>query len=307
MHRSCRGAAVVLVVVVALVLAAGCGSSTGEEPAERSIVATDGEVADDDAAATDPVAVPTELPAEAPVVALGPGPITYIALGDSLTAGDGDDAGLGYVGRLFAAIEASPGRSGSSLVNLGASGWDTTMMVDGQEGTPAQLGAALSEVEAAVADGRAALVTVLIGSNDLWYLYEYGPPDGTRPVDEDAAEEVYRRNLDRTVSDLAGAGAVVVVGLPDDQSLRPGAADIDRLGAFLPSVTVDELQQMTRMAERFGRVAEEVAAAHGATTVDTNAPFWADASKMADDGIHPNGAGYTDLAAIWLTVIADIV
>jgi lysophospholipase L1-like esterase len=234
---------------------------------------------------------------------LAPGPVTVVALGDSLTAGDGDDSGQGYAGRLTEAIGAEPGRANSTLVNFGQSGWDSTMLVDGQEGTPAQLTQAVDEVHRAADSGRALLATVLIGSNDLWYLYEYGPADGTPAGAEDAAVATYRKNLDRTVRELQDAGAFVIIGLPDDQSLRPGVADLDRLHDLLPNVTAEEVDQMSRLAERLDRTAEEVAADHAALTVDTNGSFWADPSKMADDGIHPNGAGYEDLAALWMNVI----
>lgn len=290
MQRSgSRALAVVAGMVVACAVA-GCGSAS---PDHGAPLTTD---------TVEPVAEP-DAPA-AP--GLGDGPITLIALGDSLTAGEGDDSGRGYVGRIGEAITALPGRSGSSVVNFGASGWDSTMMVDGQEGSPAELGAAVAEVTTAVADGRAALVTVLIGSNDLWYLYEYGTPEGTTPTEEDTAAQTYRTNLDRTVTELTDAGAVVVLGLPDDQSVRPAVADIDRLHGYLPDVTVDEVQLMSVMAVRLDRITEEVAADHRVRTVDTNAAFWADKSKMADDGIHPNGDGYTDLARLWLAVIHDL-
>ena len=104
---------------------------------------------------------------------LAPGPVTVIALGDSLTAGDGDDAGHGFVGRLTETISARPGREGSTLTNLGQSGWDSTMLVSGQDG------GGEAELPQAVAAARAAapgavLATVLIGSNDLWYVYQNG-------------------------------------------------------------------------------------------------------------------------------------
>ena len=240
------------------------------------------------------------------VAELGDGPVTLVALGDSLTAGDGDDSGAGYVGRITDAIGAAPGREGSTLVNLGQSGWDSTMMVEG-DGTFSQLTEALEEIERARGDGTAVLATVLIGSNDLWYVYQNGPEDGTPAEDEDAALETFRTNLDRTVRELQDAGAVVVVGLPDDQSVRPGAADIDRLQVYLPNVTEDEVDQMSKLAQRFDEVAAEVAAEHGAPTVDTNDPLWSDPDKMADDGIHPNGAGYEDLAELWLKVVEPLL
>jgi lysophospholipase L1-like esterase len=245
-------------------------------------------------------------PVTAPA-ALAPGPVTMVALGDSLTAGDGDDLGQGYAGRVAEAIAARPGREGSTLVNLGQSGWTSTGLVSGQDGAPAELGLAVDAVRTARAGGAAVLATVLIGSNDLWYVYEYGPEGGTPSADEDAAVATYRANLDRTVSELQAGGALVVVGLPDDQSLRPGVADHDRLTQLLPNVTVEEVGQMSRLAGRLADTAEEVATARGALVVDTNDPFWADQSTMAEDGIHPNAAGYAELAALWLEVIEPVL
>ncbi len=231
-----------------------------------------------------------------------------IALGDSLTAGDGDESGSGYVGRLTESIGAMPGRSGSSLVNLGASGWDSTMMVDGQEGTPSELGAALAEVEAAVAEGRAVLATVLIGSNDMWYLYEYGPAEGTPAADEDAAAETYRDNLDRTVSELS-AGRSGGGRRASRRPVRPTRRGRHRSAAQLPARGHRRggPARCRRWPNAWGGSTEEVAAAHGVRTVDTNAPFWSDVTKMADDGIHPNGDGYADLAALWLAAIHDLL
>jgi lysophospholipase L1-like esterase len=234
---------------------------------------------------------------------LADGPVTVVALGDSLTASEGDDSGKGYVGRVVDAISAESGRAGSTLVNLGQSGWTSTEVVDGQSGTPAQLKQGLDEVRRAADGGGVVLATVLIGSNDLWYLYENGPAEGTPPTDENAAVDTYRKNLDRTVRELQDAGAFVVIGLPDDQSIRPAVAEIDRLHEYLPNVTSEEVQQMSRLAKRLDSTAEKVASDRGAITVDTNAPFWANPSKMADDGIHPNGSGYSDLAALWMRII----
>ncbi len=306
-----------LALVGVLVLTAGCGSSSPDEPASPASPASPADSTDSTARATEPTtdtaaptadtAGPATDPGAAPVTELREGPVSVIALGDSLTAGEGDDSGLGFVGRLTESIDAAPGRSGSSLANFGVSGWHSTGMVDGQDGAPGQLGAALKEVGAAVAAGRAVLATVLIGSNDLWYLYDYGSPEGTTPAEEDAAQETFRANLDRTVSELSQAGALVVLGLPDDQSLRPCSLDISYLNNYLPNVTVEEVQLMSAMSVRLDRVVEEVAAQHGVRTVDTNAPFWADESTMASDLIHPNGDGYAILADLWFTAIQDLL
>jgi len=304
------------VIAVAALMVAGCGGSDADEPpaSATDAVAPATDVVGTDVMATDaatPEATDPEVtaadPGGSPVTELADGPVTLITLGDSLTYGEGDQLGLGFVGRLAESIGKVPGREDVSLVNLGLSGWDSTMMADGGEGQPAQLGAAVEAVQAALAEGRAPLATVLIGSNDMWYLYAYGPPEGTPPENEQAAEDMYRTNLERTVSELTQAGAVVVLGLPDDQSIRPAVVDIDRLHNFLPDVTVEEVQQMSVFVNRLISVTEEIAAQYGLRTVDTNGPFWGEAATMADDGVHPNDDGYAILADLWFPVIQELL
>jgi lysophospholipase L1-like esterase len=64
---------------------------------------------------------------------------------------------------------------------------------------------------------------------------------------------------------------------------------------------------MSALAKVLARIATEVAAAYGARTVDTNDPLWADPARMADDGIHPNAAGYTTLANRWTDGITPLL
>jgi len=276
----------VAAALLSVLLAAGCGES--ETPSRAPGSAPGG--------------------GDQPEKQLADGPVTVVTLGDSLTSGEGDETGQGgYAGRLVAAIGASDGRTGSSLVNLGVSGWDSTMMVEGGDGADPQLGPAVDAVRSAVDEGRAAVATILIGSNDLWYVYEYSEPSGATTENEDAAAEVYEENLDRAVAELTEAGATVIVGLPDDQSLRPGVADIERLNTVLPYTTADEVQQMSGLAARFDDIAVEVAATYDAITVDTNEPFWADEATMAEDGIHPNAAGYDRLTELWLEALDPLL
>jgi lysophospholipase L1-like esterase len=237
--------------------------------------------------------------------ALTPGPVTVIALGDSLTAGVGDDAGQGFVGRITDAIGAKPGREGSTLLNLGQSGWTSTEMIDGQQGAPGELKQAVDTARAA--RPGSVLATVLIGSNDLWSVYQNGTVNPSPSADEDAAVATYRTNLDRTVTEMQAAGAVVVVGLPDDQSVRPSYADITRLNAQLPDITEEEVRKMADLSRVFDRTVTEVAAAHGVRTVDTNDPFWADPSRMDPDGIHPNTTGYTEMATRWMKAVDPLL
>lgn len=135
------------------------------------------------------------------------------------------------------------------------------------------------------ADHPDRLATVLIGSDDLWYVHQNTAP--TPGAEEDAAAAAYRRSLDRAVREMQAAGAVVVVGLPD--------------------ITEDEVRRMADLARVLARIAGEVAAAHGARTVDTNDPFRADPARMDPDGIHPNAAGYAVLAGQWMAVIDPLL
>ena len=93
----------------------------------------------------------------------------------------------------------------------------------------------------------------------------------------------------------------------DSESLRPGAASIDRLNAMLPATTAGEVERMADLSVVFDEVVSDLASSHGAPTVDTNGAFWADQGKMADDGIHPNGSGHADLAGLWLKVIEPLL
>jgi lysophospholipase L1-like esterase len=179
-------------------------------------------------------------------------------------------------------------------------------MVNGYDGGgQAQLPQAVAAARAA-APGTV-LATVLIGSNDLWYGYQNGTVNPTPRAEEDALVATYRANLERTLTELQAAGAVVVVGLPDDQSARPISADMGRLNQQLSAVTAEEVGKMSTLAGVLGRTATEVAAAHGVRTVDTNDPFWADPARMAEDGIHPNAAGYTALAGLWMDGVAPLL
>jgi len=85
-----------------------------------------------------------------PAVALKPGPIHYLALGDSTGVGVGARNG-GYVARLFRRISGQ--RPGSRLTNLCVSGATTAAVLN-------------SQLDQAV-DASADLITLGIGINDI--------------------------------------------------------------------------------------------------------------------------------------------
>ena len=91
-------------------------------------------------------------------------PVTLVALGDSLTVGDGDEAGGGYPSRLLAKL--SKEAPGSTLENLAQSGWTSDDLIN------TQLEPAVAALHAAPGDAPK-LVLAWIGSNDLLGLYNY--------------------------------------------------------------------------------------------------------------------------------------
>jgi lysophospholipase L1-like esterase len=244
-------------------------------------------------APTAPQEVPT---ASGAPQAIGPGALAIVALGDSLTEGDGDELRRGgYPGRLLELVKAV--RPGATLTNLGRSGWSSDALINGDQGQPGQLGLAEDALRQAVAAGRPAVALVWIGSNDLFYLYEYG--EGSDQGDtEDLAR--YTANLDTILSRLRGAGASVVIALLDDQSKRP----VTQKGEAFTNITRDEIARMSRQVERYNQAIAEKAAQYGAGTVDFyHTDIFTNPATLYSDGNHPNPAGYDLIAQKWFEAL----
>jgi lysophospholipase L1-like esterase len=261
-----------------------------------------------------PTAAPieTSLPTQPPVLeitstvesfppasALPAGPVTLVAIGDSLTAGDGDDSGRGYTGRLLDLV--SPLRPDTQVTNLGRSGWSSDALINGDQSFTGQLPRAVSELDAARSQKRGAVALVWIGSNDLWYLYEYG--DGS---DENDRLDVQRfsANMDTILSQLRGAGAQVIIALLDDQSKRP----IALRGEAFTAITPDELNRMSAQVVRYNKIITEKAAQYGALTVDFySTDIFTNPATLYDDGNHPNSAGYDIVAQKWFDILKGLL
>jgi lysophospholipase L1-like esterase len=234
-----------------------------------------------------------------PTSALPPGPVTMVALGDSLTQGDGDDTGRGYTLRLLDMVNAI--RPGSTMTNFGQSGWNSDALINGDQGLSGQLTRSLGELEIAAAEGRGAVALVWIGSNDLWYLYEFG--EGSNENDALDAEH-FASNMDVILGQLRGAGAQVIVALLDDQSERPVALK----GEAFTSITPDELNRMSLQVMRYNEIISEKAAQYGALTVDFySTDIFTNPATLYDDGNHPNAAGYDIIAQKWFDVLSMIL
>jgi len=243
----------------------------------------------------------TSIPASelSPASALPAGSVTMVALGDSLTQGDGDDTGRGYTGRLLDIVNAV--RPGSTMTNLGQSGWNSDALINGDQGLSGQIPQALEELETVVAEGRGAAALVWIGSNDLWYLYEYG--EGSDENDAVDAEH-FAANVDLILRQLRAAGAQVIVALLDDQSKRPVALK----GEAFTSVTPDELDRMSLQVTRYNKIISEKAAKYGALTVDFySTDIFTNPATLYDDGNHPNAAGYDIIAQKWFDALSSIL
>ncbi len=205
------------------------------------------------------------------------GPLTIVALGDSLTEGDGDypGDGGGYPARLQKSINET--RPNSQVINLGKSGWDSEQMVEGQ--LPSALQA------------NPNIALVWIGSNDLWY--------NTGPDQETSDLARYTNNIDKTLRGLTGGGARVYIALLDDQSKRPYATSPDGAG-----LSPEGAAYMSQLGGAFNDAIRAEAAKYGATMVDFyNTTIFTDLSTLADDGIHPNPNGYDLVAQIWFEAI----
>jgi lysophospholipase L1-like esterase len=223
-----------------------------------------------------------------------PGAVAICTLGDSLTEGDGDDLGRGgYPQRLIEMIQAV--RPGSNITNLGRSGWTSDDTVVG------------GPLEQAIA-AQPTIACVLIGSNDLWALYEHGPAAGTGDSEEAEDLSNYTANIDAILRGLGDVGVIVFIGLVDDQSLRPVALNDEMRADVYPNITPDELERMSLQAQRYNEVIRTKAVELGATTVDFyNTTIFTEPATLSEDGNHPNAAGYDAMAQNWFNAIASFL
>lgn len=209
-------------------------------------------------------------------------PIRVAAIGDSLTEGDGDEAGLGgYVGRLQKSLQSKNPKA--QVKNLGHSGWTSEMVVKGYEGKPSTLKEAISF--------KPHIALVWIGSNDLWYLYEYADP---KPEDERQDLLRYQKNLQTIVGSLSKSGTKVLLASLDDQSQRPVA----RQGKAFSGISKSEMQRMGAQVKLYNQAIANVAKQNGAKVVNLSDPsLW---RSLAEDGNHPNASGYEKITQVWL-------
>lgn len=228
------------------------------------------------------------------------GPISMITIGDSLTLGEGDDTGLGYPGRLLVLVNQI--RPGSSITNFGEAGLNSDKMIEVEGGNPSELSRAVTEVQNAAKTERGAVVMVWIGTNDIWNLYQ-----NNREVTSDQEAQDVKRfetNITKILSQLRRAGAQVIIALLDDQSKRPAASG----GETFNAVTPDKLAQMSMQVQRYNAVIQDKSKQYGTLTVDFfNSDIFTNPATLANDGSHPNDAGYDLITQAWYKQLITIL
>lgn len=181
----------------------------------------------------------------------------YVALGDSSGVGVGSGNDGGYPERLYQRLKRAGIKAG--IKNLAQSGSTTADLLRG----PLQKALEL----------RPALVTLGIGTNDLWRLV---------PL------ETFSANLKRIADALATSGAQVVVSNIIDLSKAPLAAMIDvlqiprsvlgqRIADFNAELAALKARQNFHVADLFA-----ISAREGPTF----------AQLFSADGFHPSPRGY---------------
>jgi acyl-CoA thioesterase-1 len=182
----------------------------------------------------------------------------YVALGDSTGVGVGADSAGGYPERLFQRLRASGVRAG--ILNLARSGATCADLVARQLGQ--------------VAGKRPALVTVGIGTNDVWRL---------------VPTERFASHVQRIGDVLETSGARVVVCNIIDLAHAPAAAAAQAWLGLQGPVITERVRELNAVLGTLGR-------RPGFEVVDL---FGLGSSELAHhpeyfspDGFHPSAAGY---------------
>jgi lysophospholipase L1-like esterase len=264
--------------------ACGSGSSTPGEPSAGSDATPAATQSDAPGDGSEPSA--------AQVSPLPEGAVAIATFGDSLTEGDCDESGRGYPGRLLPMVEAL--RPGSTLTNVGHSGWTSGDLANTANDPPTEIAQAI--------DAAPDIALVWIGSNDLWALYEFGPEPMTASAEQDDLA-AYEANLDTVLGRLADKGASIYVALLDDQAKRPAVAAPGSEPAF-PATTPADVALMSAHVSAYNDIIKRKAAQYGAVTVDFyDTTIFTDQATLCGDGNHPNESGYDAIAAIWFAAL----
>lgn len=215
---------------------------------------------------------------------------TYLALGDSVSAGYGAPPGRGFVDRYFAYL-ADPGHGGAeALVNLARPGENSASMREGG----GQLDQALATI-----NGRSDIVavTVDIGGND--------GSQGLCPV-----------GYNQSPCEFSGNYAAIVGQLADALANDPGAETFQALEYYNPASGTQSTNEGIYQYALLGSDARVDCAGagnqlglndlvrcigrdRGVASVDAYGTFKAVGQALMADNVHPNEGGHVYLACLF--------
>ena len=195
----------------------------------------------------------------------------YVALGDSTGLGIGELSDGGYPERLFRRLKSAGFNAG--ILNLAQSGATSREVMQGQ-------------VQKAVSM-RPSLVTLGVGTNDLWRMVPLG---------------TFEMNLKLIANQLEASGAEIVVSNLIDLTQAPIAGLVD---AFLNIPRALFVRRVLEMNERLSALARRPRF----TLVDlfslSARELSAHPEYFSPDGFHPSAAGYDRWAELmWPAVQA---
>jgi len=182
----------------------------------------------------------------------------YVALGDSTGLGIGDQSDGGYPERLFRRLKSAGLNAG--ILNLAQSGATSREVVQGQ-------------VQKAVSM-RPSLVTLGVGTNDLWRMVPLG---------------TFEMNLKLIANQLEASGAEIVVSGLVDLTQAPIAGLVEtflRIPRALFSRRVNELNERLNALARRPRFTVVDMFSFSARELASHPEYF------SQDGFHPSSAGY---------------
>jgi lysophospholipase L1-like esterase len=203
------------------------------------------------------------------------GHLDIVALGDSLTTGMGDNAGLGYVGRVKEKLAEAGDRPVRLLNNLAVNGYRTD-----------QLLADLDKASVADAVRKADIILFTIGGNDLFrYIRE--------EIDV-LAETLTGEELRAAIPQPAERLGQIIDRLAD---IRPEAL-IVYVGLYNPFLDLDETRESSAAVAEWNNRASQYAYKHpNVLFVPVADLFERDPVRyLYSDHFHPNAEGYERMA-----------
>lgn len=206
----------------------------------------------------------------------------YVAMGDSLTYGVGDDDASDNISR----DERNRDGGYTSVLNDALTSAKGKPHVVANEGIPGDL----------VADGVARLAGIFQRHPQVkFFLLLYGTNDasGVAPTPSGLG-------LQAGSAGYAGSFKDYMQRMIDTIKSQGGQPYL----AKAPIVTANNSTLRNQRISEFNQVVDELASANNLATPADFYSFFATRTDLLIDGIHPNGAGYKEVAKLWLNALS---